>query len=51
MLNLRKNLTLTDFLKSRFLGENAKNRAFYGGEKMKAVPVYHAGIKPATAAP
>jgi hypothetical protein len=33
-------LYLTDFLESRFSGENAKNRAFYGGKKMKTATVH-----------
>jgi|SRR5215475_12189772 len=35
---------LTDFLKYTFRGENAKNRALFGGEKMKAAAVYQAGV-------
>jgi hypothetical protein len=38
-------LYLTDFLNRVFSGENAKNREFSGGEKMRAATVYHAGIK------
>jgi hypothetical protein len=37
-------LYLTDFLNRKFSGENAKNRDFSGGEKMKAAAVYQARI-------
>jgi len=37
-------LYLTDFLKSTFLRENAKNRGFYGAEKLKTATVYPSGI-------
>jgi hypothetical protein len=37
-------LYLTDFLKCTFRGENAQNRAFSGGEKLKAAAVYCANI-------
>jgi hypothetical protein len=37
-------LYLTDFLKCIFLRENAKNRAFSGGEKLKAAAVYQTVI-------
>jgi hypothetical protein len=37
-------LHLTDFLNRTFAGENAQNRAFCGGEKLKAVRLYHAAI-------
>ena len=50
-VNPRKNLILTGFLKRIFPGENAKNRAFYGGEKMKPARLYHTRIKHDTAAP
>jgi hypothetical protein len=38
-------LYLTDFLKCTFLGEFNKNRAFSGGQKLKAAGVYQARIK------
>jgi hypothetical protein len=38
-------LYLTDFLKCTFSAEFNKNRAFCGGEKMKAETVYQTGIK------
>jgi hypothetical protein len=37
-------LYLIGFLNRIFPGENAKNRAFCGGEKLKAAAVYHAAI-------
>jgi hypothetical protein len=37
-------LYLTDFLKRTILRENAKNRAFSGGQKLKAAAVYPPGI-------
>jgi hypothetical protein len=33
-------LYLTDFWESRFLGENAQNRAFFGGEKLETAALY-----------
>jgi hypothetical protein len=39
-------LYLTDFLKCTFLGEIVKNRAFCGGQKLKAVSLYHPAINP-----
>jgi hypothetical protein len=38
-------LYLRDFLNRTFSGENAKNHAFSGGEKLNAAGVYHARIK------
>jgi hypothetical protein len=38
-------LYLIDFSNRIFAGENAKNLAFYGEEKMKAAAVYPACIK------
>jgi hypothetical protein len=43
-VNSGRKLYLTDFLNRVFLGENAKNRAFYGGEKSTAVSIYHSGV-------
>jgi hypothetical protein len=37
-------LYLTDFLNRTFSRQNAQIRAFYGGEKLRAAAVYHAGI-------
>jgi hypothetical protein len=38
-------LYLIGFLNRTFPGENAKNRAFFGGEKLKSTAVYRSGIK------
>src|SRR5208337_2402710 len=44
MVNSERQIYLTDFLNRTFAGENAKNRAFCGGEIFKSAPVYHSGI-------
>jgi hypothetical protein len=45
MVKPRNFIYLKDFLNRAFLRENAKNRAFYGEEKLRAASVYHYGIK------
>jgi hypothetical protein len=43
-LNPGLRLYLTDFLNRTFSREIAQNRDFYGGEKLSAACLYHAGI-------
>jgi hypothetical protein len=44
IVNLRKNLYLTDFLKCKFPGGNARNLHFSGGKKINATAVYHISL-------
>jgi hypothetical protein len=45
VVNPRNKIILTGFLNRTFAGENAKNHAFCGGEKLKSSGVYQARIK------